>query len=137
MSDEMQVPTDALLEVTEGPDAGELFNLSNKTIAIGRAPICDFQLNDPYVSKKHLQVVFRRDHFTAIDLNSLNKTYVNEKVYLQKNLRNGDLIKIGQTVMKFMWEDLNESVIDALEDVLGADEADDARAIPGEDDTES
>ena len=126
MSEEMQVPTDAVIEVTEGPDSGQVFNLSNKTITIGRAPNCDYQLNDPYVSKKHFQVVFRRDHFTAIDLNSLNKTYVNEKVYLQKNLRNGDLIKIGQTVMRFMWESLNDSVIDALEDVLGTDDEDDA-----------
>ena len=137
MSDEMQVPTNALLEITEGPDAGGLLNLSTKTITIGRAPVCDFQLADPYISKKHCQVVFRRDHFTVLDLNSLNKTYVNEKVYLQKNLRNGDLIKIGQTVMKFLWQDLNESVIDALEDVLGADEEDDARAMAGEGDTES
>ena len=137
MSEEMQVPTDASLEVTEGPDSGQLFSLSNKTITIGRAPNCDFQLGDPYVSKKHFQVVFRRDHFTAIDLNSLNKTYVNEKVYLQKNLRNGDLIKVGQTVMKFMWENLNDSVIDALEDVLGTDEVDDAQAMSGEGDTES
>ena len=135
MSEEIPVPEDAVVEVEEGPEQGEIYNLSNKTMTIGRAPTCDIPLPDPYISKKHCQIVFRRDHFTVIDLNSMNKTRVNGQVYLQKNLRNGDFISIGRTVLKFMWENLNESVLDELEDVLGTEDEDDAQVLSEEDDS--
>jgi pSer/pThr/pTyr-binding forkhead associated (FHA) protein len=135
MSEEIPVPEDAFVEVDEGPEQGEIFDLSGKTMTIGRAPICDIRLSDPYVSKKHCQIVFRRDHFTVIDLNSMNKTRVNGTVYLQKNLRNGDFISIGKTVLKFMWENLDESVLDELEDVLGTDDQDDAEVLSEEGDS--
>ncbi len=98
------IPKDVKLEVTEGLDQGSVFDIANKTITIGRDDVCDMILTDEHVSLKHCQVVFRNDHFTVIDLGSLNKTMVNGNVYVQKNLSNGDIISIGKTKLMFVYE---------------------------------
>jgi pSer/pThr/pTyr-binding forkhead associated (FHA) protein len=72
-------------------------------VTIGRDPQCDLHLADPYVSRKHCQIVFRGDHFTMMDLGSLNKTRVKEKEYIQKNLKDGYVIVLGKTQLRFRW----------------------------------
>lgn len=97
-------PSDVCLEVT--PKDGEpfLFPIDKKTVTIGRDPGCDLHLDDPYVSRKHCQIVFRGDHFTVIDLGSLNKTVVKGKQYIQKNLMPGNELTLGQTKLRFVWD---------------------------------
>ena len=120
--EENVVPQNARLIVESGDDEGKSFELTNKTMTLGRAEVCDIRLSDRYVSNKHCQVVFRKDHFTVIDLNSLNKTKVHDQVYIQKNLRNGDFITLGKTKIRFVWEDQNEEQVNPSEDILGEDE---------------
>lgn len=96
------IPENVKLEVIEGADKGKIFDITNKTITIGRDEVCDLNLTDEHVSLKHCQVVFRNDHFTVIDLGSLNKTLVNSNVYVQKNLSNGDIISLGKTKLLFI-----------------------------------
>jgi pSer/pThr/pTyr-binding forkhead associated (FHA) protein len=38
-----------------------------------------------------------------MDLGSLNKTQVKEKEYIQKNLKDGYVITIGKTELRFRW----------------------------------
>ncbi len=103
MEPELDLPSDAYLEVTK-PDGGTFrFPITKKTVTIGRDPGCDLQLIDPYVSRKHCQIVFRGDHFTVIDLQSLNKTVVKGKQYIQKNLMPGNLLNLGATELRFEW----------------------------------
>jgi pSer/pThr/pTyr-binding forkhead associated (FHA) protein len=73
MEEYSDFPKGVNLEVVEGNDAGIIFPIENKTITIGRAESCDMQIKDEYVSNKHCQIVYREDHFTVIDLQSLNK----------------------------------------------------------------
>ena len=117
--DEIIIPDNVTLEVVEGIDEGKIFAINNKTITLGRADVCDFQLTDDYVSNKHCQVVFRNDHFTAIDLGSMNKTMVNDKIYIQKNLLHHDVITLGKSKIRFNWEELDANTIDSSEDVFG------------------
>jgi len=120
MSDKSEIsfPRDVSLEVVKGENLGETYDVKNKTMTIGRAPVCDIKLDDKYLSNKHCQVVFRGGHFTVIDLGSLNKTKVNGKMYVQKNLRNGDIIRMGKTELKFIWESMDESSISDADDIL-------------------
>ena len=119
---EVVIPQNVTLEVVKGDAQGQKFNISNKTMTIGRAQNCDIKISDKFASNKHCQVVFRSGHFTVIDLGSLNKTRVNNKVYVQKNLRNNDIIRVGKTEMRFNWDGLDEQAIDAIEDILGQDD---------------
>ncbi len=96
-----------------------------KTVTVGRGPTCDIRLDDAYVSAKHCQVVFRRDHFTAIDLGSLNGTRVNDQAYIQKNLRDGDILRLGKTELRFLWKGFDPAALNPEEDVL-------AEGPPGE-----
>jgi pSer/pThr/pTyr-binding forkhead associated (FHA) protein len=91
------------LEILSGEREGEIFPISHKTVTIGRDSRCDLHIPDPYVSRKHCQIVFRGDHFTMMDLGSLNKTRVKEKEYIQKNLKDGYVITVGKTQLRFHW----------------------------------
>lgn len=99
------LPPEVYLEILNGDREGELFPITRKTVTIGRDPQCDLHLADPYVSRKHCQIVFRGDHFTMMDLGSLNKTRVKEKDYIQKNLKDGYVITAGKTQLRFRWPD--------------------------------
>jgi pSer/pThr/pTyr-binding forkhead associated (FHA) protein len=101
---EVELPPDVYLEVTR--KSGEVFRfpVTKKTVTIGRDPNCDLHLEDQYVSRKHCQIVFRGDHFTVIDLGSLNKTVVKGKEYIQKNLMTGNLLHLGETQLRFVWD---------------------------------
>ena len=114
----IEIPENVTLEVIKGEDKGRIHTITNKTITIGRNEVCDFKLNDKYASNKHCQIVYRKEHFTAIDLRSLNKTKVNGKVYVQKNLQDEDIIRLGKTEIKFSWDIPETVVIDESEDIL-------------------
>lgn len=104
MEPESDLPSDVYLEVTKKDGEVFMFPISKKTVTIGRDPSCDLPIDDPYVSRKHCQVVFRGDHFTVIDLGSLNKTVVKGKQYIQKNLTPGSQLNLGQTRLRFVWD---------------------------------
>ena len=99
------LPKNVTLEIVKGADAGKTIAINNKTVTIGRGEGCDVRLADAYVSAKHCQIVFRyrTGHFTVIDLGSLNKVKVNGNMYVQRNLKNNDVIQLGQTEMTFHW----------------------------------
>ncbi len=101
------LPPEVYLEILSGDREGELFPITHKTVTIGRDPRCDLHLPDPYISRKHCQVVFRGDHFTVVDLGSLNKTRVKEKEYIQKNMKDGYVLSIGKTQLRFVWANAN------------------------------
>ncbi len=101
MDEDIEIPKGVMLEVIEGVDTGTKFAIENKTITIGRGSMCDMKLTDEYVSNKHCQIVFREDHFTIIDLQSLNKTKVNGNMFQQRNLENGDILSLGKTRIRF------------------------------------
>ena len=118
--EENNFPPQVFLEILSGDREGEIFPISGKTVTIGRDPQCDLHLPDPYVSRKHCQIVFRGDHFTMMDLGSLNKTRVKEKEYIQKNLKDGYVVKLGTTELRFRGPDakawLAEQGIEEQED---------------------
>lgn len=118
--DQNNFPPQVFLEILSGDRKGEIFRITGKTVTIGRDPECDFHLADPYISRKHCQIVFRGDHFTMMDLGSLNKTRVKEKEYIQKNLKDGYVVTLGTTELRFRWPDakawLAEQGIEEQED---------------------
>jgi pSer/pThr/pTyr-binding forkhead associated (FHA) protein len=104
MDEVFEIPKGVFLEVIDGIDKGAKFDINYKTMTIGRADASDLKLKDEYVSNKHCQIVFRDDHFTAIDLQSLNKTKVNGNAFQQRNLDDGDVLSLGKTKIKFNWK---------------------------------
>ena len=64
------------LYIINGPMMGRSFALNGNTAFVGRAPDNDIQINDRSVSRKHLRIFKRGDHFFVEDLNSQNGTWI-------------------------------------------------------------
>lgn len=72
----------------------------NRTIVIGRDKSCNFQIDDPLVSRKHAIIEFISSYPYIRDAGSTNATYVNNnplKPGEKKRLRRGDVIRMGKT----------------------------------------
>jgi hypothetical protein len=67
----------------------------------GRSAEADLVLDDPYASEFHMRLVAQDQGIMLHDLGSTNGTYVNgRRVTAPTQLRRGDTIQIGKTVME-------------------------------------
>jgi pSer/pThr/pTyr-binding forkhead associated (FHA) protein len=71
-------------------------------VIIGRAPECAVSIDDEFASNQHSKVYQTEGRYYVEDLGSTNGTYVNgRRIHYPTELRNGDRVKIGRTVMQF------------------------------------
>lgn len=71
-------------------------------MSIGRMETCDIVVNDSAASRRHAEIFYDPlpELVTIKDLKSSNGTYVNrQKISALARLQNGDVIRIGETVM--------------------------------------
>jgi diguanylate cyclase (GGDEF)-like protein len=98
----------AALIVMRGAEIGRDFRLRRSGMVIGRSPTADVCLPDERASREHARVDYggtgRGDGamFVLTDLGSTNHTFVNSKRTESAQLRDGDKIQIGDTVLKFV-----------------------------------
>jgi pSer/pThr/pTyr-binding forkhead associated (FHA) protein len=79
---------------------GVTFDLRDELI-IGRGPKCQVVLDDSYVSQMHARLFAKGGTYMVEDLGSTNGTYLNRrKVTAPTELRRGDQVKIGKTVLE-------------------------------------
>jgi len=72
----------------------------NKTIIkIGRRSTSDIQLDDPLVSRDHLQLRAQQGHYLLFDLSSTGGTFLNNQRVKTATLKPGDVIRIGKTLL--------------------------------------
>lgn len=89
------------LTTRKGPQPGKNFPLVAEKIIIGRDPMSDISLNDPEVSRQHMQLVRADSGYTLEDLGSTNGTFIDgEQVEAGEvhPLRNGQIISMGSGV---------------------------------------
>lgn len=104
----------AALIVLKGDELGRDFRLRRKPMIIGRSPEAEICLPDQGASRRHARVDFEGTDdgdepvYTLTDLNSTNHTFVNSERVESTTLRDGDKVRIGDTVLKFV-------VMDSLE----------------------
>ena len=95
-------PGTACLVVIYGPDLGKRIQLATEQIECGRSMQCDVPLDDDAVSRRHAAIRWTGSNYILNDLGSTNGTYVNDLAVQERMLRDGDQIKIGRTIFKFM-----------------------------------
>jgi pSer/pThr/pTyr-binding forkhead associated (FHA) protein len=77
-----------------------LFELAPGTTAIGRSAGCQLVLDDPLVSRRHVEIVIAGNSATLVDLGSINGAFVNgDAVKGRRMLSPGDRIVIGKQEM--------------------------------------
>jgi FHA domain-containing protein len=97
------VSEDAWLIVEEGGglEPGERYDLFGG-LSIGRSPDADIRVEDRYASGIHARVFNRGGDYRVEDMNSTNGTLLNTaELQGEAELREGDLIRIGDTELRF------------------------------------
>jgi len=90
-----------LVSFTWNPQ-GEDFKLREGKTIIGADNSSDICINDPEVSAHHCTLLYRSGKFRLKDEFSTNGTSINDaEIDEQTELKDGDLIKIGKTELKF------------------------------------
>jgi pSer/pThr/pTyr-binding forkhead associated (FHA) protein len=88
--------------------------MNRKSITIGRWKTNDIVLTDPTVSGHHAAIEMEEEVFCIKDLESRNGSRVNDIHVTHQTLKSGDVIKLGNTVIEYVNEDL-ETKFDELE----------------------
>jgi pSer/pThr/pTyr-binding forkhead associated (FHA) protein len=93
--------TGITFRVLDGADRGRVYDNLQAPVTIGREEGNTIQLNDERVSRFHAKIMKDHDRIVLTDLDSTNGTKVNNEDTQLRNLRPGDLIHIGRSVLLF------------------------------------
>jgi len=96
-----ELPVCGWLVILRGRRQGRDFRIEKDTSVLGRAGTCDYVVEDDTVSGEHCRVRKDGDQFHIHDLGSGNGTYLNgERVY-HAELTDGDILKVGESLVLF------------------------------------
>jgi two-component system, cell cycle response regulator len=85
-----------------GPGIGTRHFLPESPVVIGRGADCEIFVDDFSVSRRHAQVEQRADGFYAVDLQSTNGTFVNDISSAVHKLNDGDYLRVGNSIWRFL-----------------------------------
>ncbi len=110
-----------------GAGMGTRYTLGDTPLILGRGSDCDIRINDYSVSRRHARIQPVADGFMAVDLQSTNGTYVNDVTASMYKLKDGDYLRIGNCIYRFLIggnveaeyheEIYRLTIIDALTDI--------------------
>ncbi len=85
-----------------GPQMGKRLELVKPVTVIGRGSEADLVIERDSVSRKHARIVRKGNQYLVEDLNSTNGTYLNDVAISHGVLRDGDFLKVGNAIYKFL-----------------------------------
>lgn len=110
-----------------GPGMGARYALGERPLVIGRGNDCEILINDHSVSRRHARIQPGADGYYAVDLQSTNGTYVNDVPASMCKLKDGDYLRVGNCIYRFLMggnveteyheEIYRLTIIDALTDI--------------------
>lgn len=88
----------ATVQIKRGPDAGKNYQLTKLPCRIGRDPLNEICLNDPFVIKQHVKIYAANGEYYLMDLGG--ETYINGMVIKRTStvLKSGDTVRLGKNV---------------------------------------
>ncbi len=99
-----------VLVVISGKPLGKSFFLSKEMMTMGRDLNADISLGETSISRRHTEFHVVPDGIKCKDLGSTNGTFVNDMKIDEKMLEDGDLIRCGNTILKFLKEGKIENI---------------------------
>jgi pSer/pThr/pTyr-binding forkhead associated (FHA) protein len=93
---------EARLDGVEGPVKGRRFVLTGDALSVGRHEEQDVHLDDSGVSRSHAMLVRRGEAWSVRDNGSANGIFVNDRRVRDAVLSSGDLLRIGNCVLRFV-----------------------------------
>lgn len=96
-----QPPVCGWLVIMRGRRKGRDFRIDKDTSVLGRDGSCDYAIEDDLVSRQHARIRIEDGKFVLFDLGSGNGTYVNGEAINRADLQDGDVLKVGDTLILF------------------------------------
>ncbi len=90
-----------LVRVKNGEKKGQVYEVKDEVITLGRETTETIQILDHGVSRQHSEIFKVGEMCFIRDLNSTNGTFVNDVKVTEELLRAGDQVRIGTTVLVF------------------------------------
>jgi len=85
-----------------GPTMGQRFPLGTEPVVIGRGDDCDVRLGDHSVSRRHARLERLAEGYGVHDLQSTNGTFVNDRPTSEGPIGDGDYLRIGNCIFRFL-----------------------------------
>jgi len=85
-----------------GPSMGLRYELGEEPLVLGRGEECDIRINDHSVSRRHARIENTGETYAATDLQSTNGTFVNHARAANSPLQDGDYLRIGNCIFRFL-----------------------------------
>jgi diguanylate cyclase (GGDEF)-like protein len=92
----------ACVVVIYGPDLGKRLPLGTAPFEIGRSAKNDLPIDQESVSRHHARITFDGKGYCLKDLQSTNGTFINDEAVVEGRLADGDQVRIGRSILKFM-----------------------------------
>jgi diguanylate cyclase (GGDEF)-like protein len=110
-----------------GPGMGSRFTLAENPVVLGRGGESEIRISDHSVSRRHARIQPGADGYYAVDLQSTNGTFVNDVQVSMHRLKDGDYLRVGNCIYRFLAggnveteyheEIYRLTIIDALTDI--------------------
>jgi diguanylate cyclase (GGDEF)-like protein len=85
-----------------GSALGTRYVLSSARMLLGRDAECDVHIGDLSVSRRHAYLQMDADGYSVIDLQSTNGTSVNKVAVRECRLKDGDDLRLGNCIFRFL-----------------------------------
>src|SRR5438132_4992217 len=85
-----------------GPGMGTRYPLTDVPMVLGRGNDSDMRINDHSVSRRHARIQPAADGYFAVDLQSTNGTFVNDVPASMCKLQDGDYLRVGNCIYRFL-----------------------------------
>ena len=85
-----------------GPTMGSRYSLESAAVLIGRGEDCTIQIHDHSVSRRHARIEQGPDGCYVYDLQSTNGTFVNDQPIGDAKLHDGDYLRVGNCIFRFL-----------------------------------
>lgn len=85
-----------------GAGMGMRYSLGDTPLIIGRGNEAEIRINDHSVSRRHARIQPGADGYYCIDLQSTNGTFVNDTPASMYKLKDGDYLRVGNCIYRFL-----------------------------------
>ncbi len=95
-------PLSSCLVIISGANIGHQYKIKISQTMIGRSINADIQIDDDSASRDHAFIIRDDDGYRIRDNASKNGCFVNDVKVDDARIKDGDLLRIGKTIFKFM-----------------------------------
>lgn len=81
---------------------GTRYPLADKPMVIGRDNDCEISISDPSVSRHHVRIQPVVGGHCVVDLQSTNGTYINDQPATMSKLKDGDYLRVGNWIFRYL-----------------------------------